>query len=74
MTFGSAFDLDLDRQGRVILPQPLRRCANLHDEVVLVGGGDYVEMWDRQQWEEHELPYIEEAASRMADSAQEEIR
>ena len=57
MTFGSAFDLELDRQGRVVLPQPLRTYANLRDEVVLVGGGEYLELWDRQQWEEHELPY-----------------
>ena len=56
MTFGNAFDLEMDRQSRVVLPQPLRRYVNLHDEVVLVGSGDYVEMWDRQQWEEHELP------------------
>ena len=71
MTFGSAFDLELDRQGRVVLPPPLRIYASIHDEVVLVGGGDYLEMWDRQRWEEQELPYVEEAASRMADSAEE---
>ena len=71
MTFGGAFDLDLDRQGRVLLPQPLRRYASLREEVVLLGAGNYLELWDRQRWEEEELPYIEEAASRLADAAEE---
>ena len=71
MTFGSAFDMELDRQGRVLVPQPLRRYASLQEEVVLVGGGDYLEIWDRRRWEEEELPHIEEAAARMADAAEE---
>lgn len=73
MTFGSAFDLELDRQGRVLLPQPLRQYANLREEVVLVGGGNYLELWDRQRWEA-ELLYVEEAASCMADTAEEGSR
>ena len=37
--FGSTFDLELDRQGRVLLPQPLRQYASLQDEVIIVGAG-----------------------------------
>jgi MraZ protein len=68
-TFGSAFDLELDRQGRVLLPQPLRRFADLNEEVVFVGTGNYLEIWDRHKWEE-ELPFVEEAAARMDDSTE----
>jgi MraZ protein len=71
MIFGSAFNLDLDRQGRVLIPQPLRRYAHLTEEVVLVGAGNFLELWDRRQWEEEELPYVEEAAARMADASEE---
>jgi len=67
MTFGSAFDLTLDRQGRVLVPPPLRRYANLTDEVILIGAGNFLELWDLHRWEE-ELPHIEEAASQLADS------
>jgi MraZ protein len=73
MVFGGAFDLTLDRQGRVLMPPPLRRYANLTDEVVLIGAGNFLEMWDRRRWEE-ELPHIEEAASLLADSVEEKDR
>ena len=50
--FGSTFDLELDRQGRVVLPQPLRQYAGLQEEVVIVGAGTWLELWDRAQWAE----------------------
>jgi MraZ protein len=50
--FGSTFDLEIDRQGRVVLPQPLRQYAGLHEEVVIVGAGTWLELWDRGRWEE----------------------
>ena len=58
--FGSTFDLELDRQGRVVLPQPLRQYAGLQEEVVIVGAGTWLELWDRAQWAE-QLSDIETA-------------
>ncbi len=58
--FGSTFDLELDRQGRVVLPQPLRQYAGLQDEVVIVGAGTWLELWDRGAWEQ-QLTEIEAA-------------
>jgi MraZ protein len=49
--FGSTFDLELDRQGRAVVPQPLRQYAGLKDEVVIVGAGTWLEIWDKEQWE-----------------------
>jgi MraZ protein len=72
--FGSTYDLVLDRQSRVLLPGPLRQYAGLVDEVTIVGGGNYLELWDRHRWEQEELPFVEEAASRMADAAEEPNR
>ena len=47
-----AFDIELDRQGRVLVPQALRGEADLDDSVVIVGCGDYVEMWNPTRWAE----------------------
>ena len=44
-------DLELDRQGRVLLPASLREEAALTDRAVIVGCGDYVEIWDPARWE-----------------------
>jgi MraZ protein len=49
--FGSTFELELDRQGRVVVPAPLRSHGALSDELVIVGAGTYLEVWDRGRWE-----------------------
>ena len=72
MVFGGAYDLQLDRQGRVLVPPPLRQYANLTDEVMLIGAGNFLELWDRRRWEE-ELPHLEEAAAQL-DSLEEPAR
>lgn len=50
--FGSTFDVELDRQGRVVLPQPLRQFAGLQEEVVIVGAGNWLELWDKSRWDD----------------------
>jgi MraZ protein len=50
--FGGAFDAQMDRQGRVLIPPQLRRFANLEGEVVVVGIGDGVEVWDAEAYAE----------------------
>ncbi|MEX2599161.1 MAG: division/cell wall cluster transcriptional repressor MraZ [Dehalococcoidia bacterium] len=49
--FGSTFELELDRQGRAVVPPPLRQHAGLKDEVVIVGAGSWLEIWDKEQWD-----------------------
>jgi MraZ protein len=43
----------VDRGGRVRLPQALAQFAGLRQEVVLLGVGDHLEVWDAQRWQEH---------------------
>ena len=45
-----AFDVELDRQGRVLVPQALRGEAGLTDAAVIVGCGDYIEFWNPERW------------------------
>ncbi len=45
-----AFDVELDRQGRVLVPQGLREDAALSDRAVIIGCGDYIEIWNPERW------------------------
>ncbi len=51
---GSAFELDPDPQGRVILPETLTRYAKIKNGVTFVGLGDRVEVWDSTFWKKRE--------------------
>ena len=48
--FASAFKLDIDGQGRVALPTPLREYAEIEDEVIIAGANNYFELWNKDQW------------------------
>lgn len=47
-----AQDAEIDAQGRIRIPQPLRDLAEIDREVVINSLLDRIEIWDRQTWEE----------------------
>ena len=48
-----ATNCELDRQGRVLVPQPLREFAGLEKEVVLTGNLNRIEVWSKEKWSEN---------------------
>ena len=48
-----AGEVELDRQGRVLLPAPLRKMAGLTKETVIIGAINRIEIWDKAIWEEY---------------------
>ncbi len=51
LIYGNAYDASLDKQGRVVVPEKLRRHASIQDEVVVTGVGRFVEVWSPIEWE-----------------------
>lgn len=49
--FATAFSLEVDRQGRIALPAPLRQYALIEDDVVIIGANNYLELWNKELWE-----------------------
>ena len=58
---GGAFDEKLDSAGRVRIPKPLLEHAGLKGECVVVGGGEYLEIWDAEAWAAQEAELTEKA-------------
>jgi MraZ protein len=48
--YPSASEIELDSQGRMIIPARLRAYAKLSNEVTVVGVRDHFEIWDRSIW------------------------
>jgi len=47
-----AASVELDKQGRILLPAHLREFAGLDKDVVLVGVGSRIEIWSKEKYEE----------------------
>ena len=61
-----AYELEPDEQGRVIVPEALAKFAEFEEEVVFLGLGNRVEVWDRNKWKERE-GYVVRNASDLID-------
>jgi MraZ protein len=59
--FATAFSINLDGQGRIALPIPLREHAGIEDEVVIAGANTYLELWNKEQWESEKAISQEQA-------------
>ncbi|MBP7118783.1 cell division/cell wall cluster transcriptional repressor MraZ [Candidatus Woesebacteria bacterium] len=60
---GSAFEVEVDRQGRINLPANLSTFANLSSDVIFLGLGSRVEIWDATTWAKKEGEIASEAAN-----------
>lgn len=70
---GGASIVELDSQGRFILPEYLRQFGGIGDEVVFVGLYRYVEAWDRKKWiayQEKMQKNISEVAEKLIEKIQ----
>jgi MraZ protein len=51
--FANAYEIEPDRQGRIVLPAGLREVAGLTVEAVLVGARDHAEIWAPERWQDY---------------------
>lgn len=51
LMLGGAIDFDLDNQGRVLIPEHLRKYAGLGKKIAVVGLWSRAEIWDEAKWE-----------------------
>jgi len=68
--FGEAIDVRLDSQGRLVLPERLKRFANIKNSAVLLGLYNRLEIWDEETWEKYKTKTEKQStniAERMSD-------
>jgi MraZ protein len=63
MVFAEASYLDVDRQGRILLPADLREYAEIDREAMVVGVHSYIEIWSPERWNTQSQVMEEEASS-----------
>lgn len=55
LLYGGAERVEVDRAGRILIPQFLRTNVGLDGEAIVVGVGDYFEIWSPEKWAEQLL-------------------
>jgi len=51
--FGAAETCEVDKQGRVLIPQNLRKFAGIEKEVYTIGTGKKLEIWSKDEYDEY---------------------
>lgn len=69
---GSAHNVQLDAQGRFVLPKPLKEFSGVSGDVVFTGLNKWVEIWDTKKWEER-MAMVETDASEIAEQLNNEF-
>jgi len=65
--FSTAFNTDIDGQGRISLPQQLRQYAGIEEEVVIAGTNTYIEIWGKKEWDA-EIARCQEEAGQIIET------
>lgn len=52
LIFSAGDQVEVDRAGRILIPQFLRQIAGLDGEAIVAGVGDYFEIWSSANWAE----------------------
>ncbi len=68
MILGTAQESGVDADGQLVIPEELKEFANLQNDVLLVGQGEYFEVWAPELWNQQEaqLRDVEANASRFS--------
>ena len=64
--YAGAAECDIDKQGRILLPAPLKQHARLDRDAVVVGVMNRVEIWSQTLWESYSI----EAEKNYGEAAQ----
>lgn len=74
LLIGHATDVELDAQGRLLLPPLLRDYAGLDKRLVLVGQGKKFELWDEAHWGSRRDLWLQEESKAGESGLPEELK
>lgn len=52
--FSSMNYVEIDNQGRFVIPKPLLQFASIKEKAVIIGVGDHFEIWNENNWRQYE--------------------
>lgn len=74
LLIGHASELDMDLQGRILIPPPLRHYAGLEKRAVIIGQGKKFEIWSEACWEQQREMWLEADMDQAHDTLPPELK
>ena len=65
--FSGAVEAEPDRQGRILIPQPLRDYAGLEKDVTFIGASNRAELWNTEHWSSFNSTLTQESIAQAMD-------
>lgn len=62
-----AMEVDIDKQGRIVIPEYQRKFAGITKKVIVAGLYNRLELWDEDKWNEN-IKYTEDNANDIAEA------
>ncbi len=59
--YGGMTECEIDKQGRILVPQTLREYASLIKDAVIVGLAKRAEIWSKDEWEKQNAEFVEDS-------------
>jgi MraZ protein len=50
LLFSGAQEIEIDVQGRIIIPEYLKEFSGIKKEIIIMGVSDRIEIWDKENW------------------------
>jgi len=51
--FSGAILIEIDQQGRMVIPKELLKFAKIKEKAIVIGAGDHFEIWDPSSWQKY---------------------
>jgi len=74
LSFALASKVELDRQGRLLINEKLKKRANLGNNLTLVGVRDHIEVWNSEDWERYLSDNLNMYQNQLAAARQAQIQ
>lgn len=69
LLLGHASEMEMDSQGRILLPSMLREHAKLDKNVILLGQGNKFELWSQEAWDASRPDMLDTASTGQVSDA-----
>lgn len=74
LLMGHATEMEMDNQGRILLPPMLREYAELEKRAVLVGQGKKFELWEEDHWGKCRHRWLKEESTTSGSELPDEVK